>query len=289
MPSLPEHFHPSEADSAGQSWSGRSFSDNPFRDDDGTAPAEFLSALERFRAHEVGPDAVVDALRQARVLIPLVAKLGEADVNKQGVTVDKSADLSIVTVAGPDGRTVLPVFSSAAAMKVWNEDARPVPALMQRAAISAAAEGSDLIVVDPTSETEFVVRRPAVWAIAQEQPWVAPWVSPRVAEGLSGVMAELTDVLGMDLVPGDPEARLAGPELRVVLHVAPDFGRAEIADLSRRARELLRGSEVFRTEVDSLGISFVLATAAKADGAGGGAGEKSAPDSKRSWWRRRGD
>ena len=117
MPSLPEHFHPSESDSAGQSWSGRTFSDNPFRDDDGTAPAEFIEALRLFRSRQAGPEAVVDSLREARVLIPLVAKLGEADVNAQGVTVDKSADLSIVTVAGPVGRTVLPVFTSAEAMK----------------------------------------------------------------------------------------------------------------------------------------------------------------------------
>ncbi|NYF14675.1 hypothetical protein HDC34_003002 [Pseudoclavibacter sp. JAI123] len=285
MPSLPEHFHPSEADSAGQSWSGRSFGDNPFRDDDGTAPAAFLAAMQRFRAREAGPDAVVDALRQARVLIPLVAKLGEAGVNEQGATVDKSADLSIVTVAGPDGRTVLPVFTSADAMKRWNPTARPVPALMQRAAISAAAEGSDLIVVDATSDTEFVVRRPAVWAIAQEQEWVAPWVNPVVADELSRVMAELVEVLGVDLVPGDPEARLTGPELRVVLHVGPAVGRDELADLSRRASELLQGSEAFRTEVDSLGISFSRAAGSHAGEAQGRTGL----DSKRSWWRRRGD
>lgn len=285
MPSLPEHFHPSDADSAGQSWSGRSFSDNPFRDDDGTAPEEFVLAMQRFRAREVGPDAVVDALRQARVLIPLVAKLGEADVNARGVTVDKSADLSIVTVAGPDGRTVLPVFTSAEAMKRWNPAARPVPALMQRAAISAAAEGSDLIVVDATSETEFVVRRPAVWAIAQDQPWVVPWTNPVVASELSRVMADLGEVLGVDLVPGDPEARLAGPELRVVLHVAADLGRDDLAELSRGASELLQGSEAFRTEVDSLGISFARASRAQ----GNTPSANKAPESRRSWWRRGGD
>ena len=285
MPSLPEHFHPSESDSAGQSWSGRTFSDNPFRDDDGTAPAEFIEALRLFRSRQAGPEAVVDSLREARVLIPLVAKLGEADVNAQGVTVDKSADLSIVTVAGPDGRTVLPVFTSAEAMKSWNPAARPVPALMQRAAISAAAEGSDLIVVDATSETEFVVRRPAVWAIAQEQAWSAPWTNAVVTAELSRVMSELTPVLGVDLVPGDPEARLTGPELRVVLHVAAGVGRDELAELSGRASVLLQGSEAFRTEVDSLGISFARASTARPDDAPA----ERTRESKRSWWRRSGD
>ena len=85
-------------------------------------------ALARHGRGEVGPAAVVDALRDARLLIPLVARLGEEGVGETGLKVDKSAELSIITVAGPDGRTVMPVFTSVAAMGRWNPAARPVPA-----------------------------------------------------------------------------------------------------------------------------------------------------------------
>ena len=65
-------FTPSHGDSAGQPWEGREFDDNPFGDDDGSAPTELLGALAAFRAGEVGPEAVVDAVRSVRLLIPLL-------------------------------------------------------------------------------------------------------------------------------------------------------------------------------------------------------------------------
>src|SRR5690554_915468 len=96
--------HGNATDSAGQPWAGRSFGETAFADDDGSAPPELLEALRRFRAHESDEAMVVDAVRTTRLLIPLMAALGESGVNDRGVTVDKSAELSIVTVAGPDGR-----------------------------------------------------------------------------------------------------------------------------------------------------------------------------------------
>ena len=170
MSHQPEHFHPSAADSAGQPWAGRTFEPNRYADDDGTAPPAVAAALAAFAAGTADEVAVVDALRGTRVLIPLVAALGEAGRNDAGVTVDKSADLSIVTVAGPDGRTVLPVFTSAAAMSAWNPAARPVPVDLRTAALAAADERTELIVLDAGSETEFGLRRPAVWALAQDAP-----------------------------------------------------------------------------------------------------------------------
>src|SRR5690606_14137168 len=98
--------------------------------------------------------AVVDAFRNARLLIPLVAEAGDEGVNDRGVRVDKTQELSIVTVGGPDGRAVLPVFSSVATMAAWNDAARPVPADGRRVALAAASEGTDLVVIDPTSRTE---------------------------------------------------------------------------------------------------------------------------------------
>lgn len=158
-----KHFAASLGDSAGQPWQGREFDDNPFGDDDGTAPPALLGALAAFRAGEVGPEAVVDALRASRLLIPLVAELGDEGTTDAGLTVDKSQELSIVTVSGPDGRSVLPVFSSVTAMQTWNPAARPVPADGRRVALAAASEETEIVVLDPTSETEFVLRRPAVW------------------------------------------------------------------------------------------------------------------------------
>ena len=55
---------------------------------------------------------MVAALHGARLLVPLVAVRGDEGVGAHGQLVDKTQELSIVTVAGPDGRAVLPAFTS---------------------------------------------------------------------------------------------------------------------------------------------------------------------------------
>ena len=54
-----------------------------------------------------------------------IAKAGETGTTADGLTVDKTQELSIVTVTGPDGRAVRPVFSSVDAMKTWNPETEP--------------------------------------------------------------------------------------------------------------------------------------------------------------------
>ena len=77
--------------------------------------------------------------------------------------------MALVTLKAPDGRTAMPVFTSAAALTAWHPEARPVAVYAARAALSAVAEGAELLVLDPGSEFTFVVRRPAVWALAQQR------------------------------------------------------------------------------------------------------------------------
>src|SRR5476651_656348 len=98
------------ADSAGVPFEGRSFQENPGAGDDGSAPPRLLEVLRRFGTHEVGAAEVVAALHGVRLLIPLVAVRGDEGVGAHGQLVDKTQELSIVTVASPDGRNVLPAF-----------------------------------------------------------------------------------------------------------------------------------------------------------------------------------
>lgn len=248
-------------DSAGQPWAGRSFEQNDLAGDDGSAPAELLLALARFRAREIGEESVIDALRDSRLLIPLIAELGESATSSHGLTMDKSQELSIITVAGPDGRSVLPVFSSTAAMTAWNPLARPVPADAVRVALAAAQEQTDLVVLDPTGETEYVIRRPALWAIAQSHPWTPSYASQPVAQAFSDSIATELSVLSVSLVAGDPASRLAGPELVVRLELIDGLTQAELdATLSRLATRW-SGNDVIATGVDSLRVQLVRSSA----------------------------
>lgn len=253
------HDHDPLTDSAGQPWAGRSFGETAFADDDGTAPAPLSEALRNFRSGESDESAVVDALRGARLLIPLVASLGESGVNDHGITVDKSADLSIVTVAGPDGRNVLPVFSSVDAMQRWNPKARPVPADAVRVALAAADEKTDLVVLDPTSETEFVVRRPALWAIAQSLPWSPSHADAQVLAEFEESVSEEAAVVGVSLAVGDPGATLSGPELVVELALIAGLDQVALGSLMERLQSRWSSSALIAERVDSLAVKLIPA------------------------------
>lgn len=233
------HSHGSDdrGDSAGVPWEGRSFESNPHAGDDGSADPALLDALRRFRAGEGSQVEVVDAFRTARVLIPLVAEKGEEGVAPSGLAVDKTQELSIVTVAAPDGRRVQPVFSSVDAMQRWDPTARPIPVEAVRAALAASSEDTDLIVLDPTSDTEFVIRRPAVWAVAQGHVWEPSFLSPEVVVALQESIGHELAVIDVAVAAGDPDARLRGPELIVILELVDGLER-EVLDavLSRLAQ-----------------------------------------------------
>lgn len=247
-------FVPSEGDSAGQPWEGRRFSSNPHSDDDGTADPAWLETVSRFRAGVAPMAEVVAGFASTRFLIPLIAELGEEGENAAGVRVDKSQELSIVSVAGPDGRPVLPVFSSVEAMGVWNPDARPVPAEGVRVALAAAREGTQAVVVDATSSGEFALRRPALWAVAQQRPWSAPWDDPLVRAEFEAAAAGEPSVLGLALRPGDPDARLHRPELTVSLTLAEGLDEAAVGELMERLASRWSASETIADRVDSLGV-----------------------------------
>lgn len=252
---LPAHL----ADSAGVPWAGRSFDQNPHAGDDGSIQPELAAALTRFRDGDGTQADVVAAIGASRLLIPLLAELGDggAEIGAHGHAVDKSQELSIVTVEGPDGRRVLPVFSSVDAMRTWNPVARPVPAGGVRVALAAADDGTELVVLDPASPTEFVLRRPAVWAVAQSKPWLAPFESEPVREAFERSIGSELAVLDIELAPGDPLARLAGPELVVTLRLVDGLTREELDATTARLARRWAEDDAIATGVDSLAVRLV--------------------------------
>ena len=251
--------HGNTGDSAGVPWEGRSFQANPHAADDGSADPALLAALQRFRAGEGSQAEVVDAFRPARVLVPLIAENGEEGVAPSGLAVDKTQELSIVTVAAPDGRRVQPVFSSVQTMQRWDAAARPIPVEALRVALSASGEETDLIVLDPASETEFVIRRPAVWAIAQAQPWEPSFLSPEVFGALQQSVAHELAVIDVHVAPGDPDARMRGPELIVTLELTAGLDRETLDAVLARLAQRWAADDRMAVLVDSLTIKLTQA------------------------------
>lgn len=241
------------ADSAGVPWDGRAFNENPFANDDGSARPELIQAIRTF--HEtLDPKNVFEEFSKSRVLIPLLADLGESEEGAHGHTVDKSADLSIVNVQTPDDQVGLPVFSSVEAMQRWNPSARPVPSDAVKVALAAASEGNTRIILDPGSDTEFAFRRSAIAALAQQKDWSAPHLSQSVIGEFEKAVdgeSEITKVLIGSL---DPNSRLAGPEVKVELQVKKGLTKDQLEEILHRVTERWAQSEVIASSVDSMAL-----------------------------------
>ncbi len=253
--------HPTDphlADSAGQPWKGRHFAahDTSHDTDDGTAPPALHAALTSFASGEAGQEQVVDALRDARLLVPLVAHAGDEGLTDAGLRVDKTQELSLVTVAGPGGRTVLPAFNSVEALSRWNPQARPIPVDARRVALAAAAEGTEIVVIDPASPTEFALRRPMVWALAQGEPWAPAVDDPAVTDAFELSIAAEEAVAGLRLVSGDPSARLVGAEIVVVLALVPGLDQDALGALLGRLQQRWSEHPLIADRVDSLSVKL---------------------------------
>jgi len=243
-------------DSAGQPWAGRSFQPNARAGDDGTADPALLAALAAFRAGESGQGAVVEALRGVRLLVPLLAEAGEVGLTPEGRVVDKTQELSLVTVRTPTGRTAIPAFTSVAAMQAWNALARPVPVEAERVALAAGAEGS-AVILDATTPDEFGLQRAALAALATGAEWLPPWLDEAVLGVFAAALVE-PELGALDVLPGDPEARLTGPEVTVRLAVRPGLDRAGLDGLLARIQQhWSAGAETIAARLESYDVKLV--------------------------------
>lgn len=244
-------------DSAGVPWEGRELKANPHSDDDGSADSRLIQALSSFRLGLASIQEVIQAFTQARLLVPLVAHLSEEDNGPQGLKVDKTAELSIVTVQAPDGQNALPVFSSVATMATWNKSARPVPNTARAIALAAASEGSTRIVLDPMSETEFVLRRPLIAAVAQNLPWQPPETSSHVRNAVNAITQKVPEVIDFVLSSGDPRYQLVGQELNIQIQLVAGLSQTQLRGIEADIFRKLADNEEFVALVDSVSVQFL--------------------------------
>lgn len=242
------------SDSAGVPFDGRSFHANDAADDDGSADARLIETILRFRARELGLGEVVAALATARLLVPLVTDRGQAGIGAYGQLVDKTQELALVTVAGPDGRAVLPVFSSVEAMRVWNPVARPIPVTAARAALAAASDGLGALVVDPGSPTELALRRTAFESLALGSRFLPCFLDERVLEAFLAATASEPTVRALQLAAGDPDARLTGPELIVQVTLDAGLDQEALDAVLSRLGDAWAASGVILDRVDSIAL-----------------------------------
>ena len=243
------------SDSSGVPWEGRAFQDNPHAGDTGVTPTDVADRLTAWRAGTGSFTDVVAALAVNRFLIPLLTHAGDDFDTDNPVMEDKVQELSVITVAGPNGEKVIPAFTSVAAMKAWNSEARPIPIDAQRVALAAASEHTDRIVVNPGTDS-IVLRRPVVWSIAQGNPYIAPWESTEFVADTRDLLGDIANLNEIGVAPGDPNATGEGPDVTLFLGLVDGLDADQVHALVTTVHERISGSDAFIHAVDALTLTL---------------------------------
>ena len=151
----------------------RSIPDPGFAGDDGGADPVVAAALAAYdRAGGADTQSAhleaVAALQESRVLVPVVAVLGELEDEVlgegagSGLPREKTSDMAAVLMTGRDGRTALLAFTSTASLDRWGQtyaggEARPVPVPARQAASAALQDKAAALLVDVAGPVLFVV------------------------------------------------------------------------------------------------------------------------------------
>lgn len=243
-------------DSFGVPWSGRDLNPQPFAGDLGEADPELLAVLTARAAGTATEQAVIAALAPVRLLVPVVAAVGQGHPMPDHIRGDAGAEMSIPLLAGPSGLRALPAFTSVATLAGWNADARPSPVEARRAALSAVDEGCDVLLLDPGSPHAFVVRRPPLWAIAQGRDWTPPAQDAELTAAVRAALTPLAPVRDVRLEPG----RRA--ELAVVLGLAPGLDADALQAVLAQVSEHLATVALLAERAESLEVRATAAAAA---------------------------
>ncbi len=177
----------------------RSLPDPGFAGDRGASDPGVRAALAQY-AGDGRTAPVLAALSTSRLLVPVVARLGETEAGTSGLPRDKTADIAAVLMQGQDGRTALLAFTGAAELSAWNPEARPVPVAAADAARSALQEAASALVVDVAGPVPYVVETRELNELA------AGHVLARTSAGF----AWLAEQPSRSDAPATPE-RLSGP------------------------------------------------------------------------------
>ncbi|MCC3769567.1 SseB family protein [Streptomyces sp. UNOC14_S4] len=214
--------------------------DPGFADDNGSADPELAAALAAWAADPAAEPRVLAALRGARLLVPVVAVLGEVETGPDGLKREKTSDMAVPTFQAPDGRKALPAFTSVETLARWRADARPVAVPLHQALQAAAHERADTIVFDIAGPVPYPLTGPALLALAEGRESADPLADPAVTDALRAVL---------DAEPGVRRAHLvASTEADGTLALEPAAGTAP-GEVAQRIAGALAADEVLRARL----------------------------------------
>ena len=162
--------------------------------DRGEADPELAAALEAWDRGDITEAAMLAALRDARLLIPVVAVAAD--------NTEKLTDMALPKLVGPDGSHAVIAFSSVDAMNRWDPQARPVPVPAPRACEAAAAEGCALV-FDVGGPVQVVLEGTRLAAIATGERIPSPEEDPDVRSVIQAIVDSDPGASSFTLAPSN--------------------------------------------------------------------------------------
>ncbi|MFD6918516.1 SseB family protein [Streptomyces virginiae] len=221
--------------------------DPGFSDDDGSADPRLTAALAAWSEDRAKEPEVLAALKGARLLVPVVAVLGEVETDPEtGLKREKSSDMAVPTLRAGD-RRALPAFTSIASLALWDPAARPVAVPLHQALAAAAHEKADTLVLDLAGPVTYQLTGSALLALAEGRTDAGPLADPAVREAVRAAVSAEPAVLRAHLVPGggdcDGTLAIVLAEDAQAPAAARRVAEALAADTTLRAR-LVRGLDL---------------------------------------------
>lgn len=252
-----------QTDSAGLPWAGREFQPTPFAGDQGHADPQLLQAIAAFQDEPsvTNMQVLVNTLQNVRILVPVVAVLGESSTatahgpGNVELSADKSADMAMVTLQGPDGRPVLPIFSCVDQMMAWRSDARPVPQEARAALLAAVSEQTHQAVLDATMPVPMLLPRPAVWAIAQGRHWTPFLLDSECQNQLRLEIMVSPEIAAVDF------ADSVDAEVEVVLWLQDGLSQSQLDKVTQSVQQVMSSSKVVEERLDSVRVKVLPVSA----------------------------
>ncbi|WP_328971218.1 SseB family protein [Streptomyces sp. NBC_00239] len=227
--------------------------DSGFPDDDGSADPRLSAALAAWAEDRSTEPEVLAALAGARLLVPVVAVLGEVEEDPEtGLRREKTSDMAVPTLRAGD-RRALPAFTSTESLARWDPQARPVAVPLHQALQAAAHEKADTVVLDMAGPVAYQLTGAALRALAEGRTSADPLADPAVTAAVRAAVAAEPAVVRAHLAPGGPDAD------GILAIVLVDGTQAPAA--ARRVAQALAADETLRARLVR-GLNLALLPAA---------------------------
>ena len=185
---------------------GLTVAEPKFPGDDGTADPAVRAALAAYAAGQGSEHAALTALARSRLLVPVVAVLGEADEDGS----EKSTEMALPTLVGRDGRRAVLAFTCLDALKQWRSDARPVPVPAASAWLAGTQDDASAVLIDVAGPVTLAVDGARLAALAEGRPVPLPHQDPEVLAALRAALAREPLIVAAALTSPEQRVTAAG-------------------------------------------------------------------------------